>query len=175
MKCMIKNFLYNDIVLYAKGWYERSENICEDLDYFFSQIYGWTSAREDEVAHRMMIVLDRLYEAADVFSRTNRPYGWYISHASFEEEVRKRMSLYHDCSRDMDIIFTVLSVLQGLSKEEIELEPPFYGKHEHFRMGSLFGKNPISMTYKEMNRRAEQMFGRSSKKRENMWKKVLKR
>jgi len=154
----IVNFTYNDIVLYAKGWYERNDNICEDLDYLFSKIYGWTSPREDEVSHRMMIVLDRLYEAADV-TKKDCPYCWYMSHALFEEEVRKRMSLYKDCSRDMAIIYTVISVLQGLSKDEIKLNPPHYGKKEYFRMGSLCGKNPISMTYTEMNRRAQQMFG----------------
>ena len=155
---MITNFTFNDIVLYAKGWYQRSEKICEDLDYLFSKIYGWTSPREEEVSHRMMIVLDRLYEAAEVTPK-KCPWGWYMSHASFEEEIRKRMSLYNNCSRDMAIILTVLSVLQGLSKDEIKLNRPHYGKKEHFRMGSLFGDNPISMTYTEMNNRAAKMFG----------------
>ena len=154
----IKDFIYNDIVLYAKGWYERSNNICEDLDYLFSKIYGWTSPREDEVSHRMMIVLDRLYEDADV-NKIERNNCWYMSHSIFEDEVRKRISLYKDCTRDMAIILTVLSVLQGLSKEEIKLNRPHYGKSEHFRMGCLCGKNPISMTYKEMNNRAIRMFG----------------
>lgn len=154
----IVNFLYNDIVLYSKGWYERTDNICEDLDYLFSKIYGWTQPTEQETSHRMMIVLDRLYKAADVTNK-DCPYGWYMSHALFEEEVRKRMSLYKDCSRDMAIIFTVISILQGLSKDEIKLNAPHYGKKEYFRMGSLCGKNPISMTYTEMNRRAQQMFG----------------
>lgn len=154
----IKDFTYNDIVLYAKGWYERSNNICEDLDYLFSKIYGWTSPREDEVSHRMMIVLDRLYEDADV-NKIERNNCWYMSHSKFEDEVRKRISLYKNCTRDMAIILTVLSVLQGLSKEEIKLNRPHYGKSEHFRMGSLCGKNPISMTYTEMNNRAIRMFG----------------
>ena len=154
----ITDFKYNDVVLYAKGWYERSGNICEDLDYIFSKIYGWTQPTEQEVSHRMMIVLDRLYEAADV-TKKDCPYCWYMSHALFEEEVRKRISLYKDCSRDMAIVLTVLSILQGLSKDDIKLNAPHYGKKEHFRMGSLCGKNPISMTYTEMNRLAQQMFG----------------
>lgn len=154
----ITDFIYNDVVLYAKGWYECSNNICEDLDYIFSKIYGWTQPTEQEVSHRMMIVLDRLYEAADV-TKKDCPYCWYMSHALFEEEVRKRISFYKDCSRDMAIILTVLSILQGLSKDDIKLNAPHYGKKEHFRMGSLCGKNPISMTYTEMNRLAQQMFG----------------
>ena len=43
-------------------------------------------------------------------------------------------------------------------------------------MGSLFGSRyPISMTYTEMNRRAKQAFGRTSKKAaDEMWRKILK-
>lgn len=154
---MITNFKYNDIVLYAKGWYERSENICEDLDYLFSKIYGWTSPKEDEVSYRMLIVLDRLYEAANVTIK-DCPRMWCMSHTHFEEEVRNRMCIYDNCSRDKAIILTVLSILQMLRNDEIKLNPPHYGKKEHFRMGSLFGKNPISMTYKEMNRKAQKSF-----------------
>lgn len=154
---MIENFKYNDIVLYAKGWYERSENICEDLDYLFSKIYGWTEPKEREVSHRMLVVLDKLCEATNATLK-DCPQWWCMSHANFEEEVRKRMYIYDNCSRDMAIIFTVLSILQGLSLDDIKLNVPHYGRKEHFRMGSLFGKNPISMTYTEMNRRAKEMF-----------------
>lgn len=154
---MITNFKYNDIVLYAKGWYERSENICEDLDYLFSKIYGWTHPTWCEVADRMMRVLDELYDVADMYPRSNLPYRWLPSHHLFEDEVRLRKSLY-ECTREKAIVLVVLSVLQMLSNEEIKLNPPHYGKKEHFRMGCLFGKNPISMTYTEMNRRAQKMF-----------------
>lgn len=154
---MIKNFIFNDIVLYAKGWYERSENICEDLDYLFSKIYGWTHPVWYEVADRMMRVLDELYNVANMYQRSNLPYRWLPSHHLFEGEVRNRMLLYK-CSREKAIVLVVLSVLQTLSKEEIKLNPPHYGKKERFRMGCLIGKNPISMTYTEMNRRAQKMF-----------------
>ena len=168
----VTKFIYNDIVLYAKGWYERSGNICEDLDYMFSKIYGWTSPRENEVAHRMLKVLDRLYKEAEIFSDKSQPISWLTTHSAFESEIRNRISIC-ECSRDIGIIYVVLGVLQGLSKDEIELEPPYYGRKEHFRMGSLFGHNPISMTYTEMNRRAEKMFERSSKKKtEEIWRKV---
>lgn len=33
-------------------------------------------------------------------------------------------------------------------------------KKEYFRMGSLFGMNPISMTYTEMNRRTQKVFNK---------------
>lgn len=154
---MITNFIFNDIVLYAKGWYQRSKNICEDLDYLFSKIYGWTHPIEYEVADRMLRVLDKLYVEAGVYSGTKVPYGWLVEHYLFEGEIRQRMQLYN-CTREKAIILVVLSILQGLSREQIKLNSPHYGKKEHFRMGSLFGDNPISMTYTEMNRRAQKIF-----------------
>ena len=152
---MVKNFVYNDIVLYAKGWYERSESITDDLGYLFSKVYAWTPKTEKEVSYMMLRALDRLYVELNIPS--DCPAKWFNTHASFEEEVNKRMSIY-EYSREMAIIYLVLAVFQGLSKDEIQLIAPKYGKREHFRMGSLFGKNPISMTYTEMNRRAKKMF-----------------
>jgi len=157
---MIKNFTFNDIVLYAKGWYERSEDIVADLGYLLSKIYGWAPKREHDVAMMMLRVLDKLYIELDLPRDTSA--RWYASHFQFEEEVEHRMSLY-EYSRDKAIITLVLCILQELEMSEIELNAPHYGKKEHFRMGCLFGKNPISMTYKEMNKRAEQMFKKKGK------------
>lgn len=159
---MIKNFTFNDIVLYAKGWYERSEDIIADLGYLLSKIYGWTPTREHDVAMMMLRVLDKLYVELDL-SR-NASQRWYASHFQYEEEIEHRMSLY-GYSRDKAIIALVLCILQGLERTEIELKAPHYGKKEHFRMGCLFGKTPISMTYKEMNKHAEQMFKKKQEKK----------
>lgn len=153
---MITNFTYNDIVLYCKGWYQREGNtMLQDLGYLFSQIYAWTPTKESEVAHMMMVALDRLCEEME---GSISPYRFYNKHALFMEEVQKRMRLY-DQSMDMAIIYLVRSVFQGLSKDEIKLRCPHYGRKEYFRMGSLFGKFPISMTYAEMNRMAKKAFG----------------
>lgn len=152
---MVKNFIFNDIVLYAKGWYQRSENIVDDLAYLFEQIYGWVTADEGEIALRMLRVLDSLYKAMDLKQEN---YGMFNSHFLLEQGIRKCMSVY-DVSRDMATIYVAMSVLQGLSKDEIKLNAPHYGKKEHFRMGTLFGKYNISMTYTEMNRRAQKAFG----------------
>lgn len=156
---MITNFVYNDIVLYAKGWYEKSDNILEDLGYLFSKIYAWTPKSEQEVAHFMLITIDKLYESLGI-GFTTTAYGLYNnSFASFHDEINSRMRLY-DVSFDMAIILWAMSVLMRLDKTKIKLNAPKYGKREHFRMGRAFGgKYPISMTYTEMNRRAKQMFG----------------
>ena len=58
----------------------------------------------------------------------------------------------------MSVILVVHSILQRLGTNEIKLNPPVYGKKEHFRMGQFFGEYPISMTYTEMNRIARKVF-----------------
>jgi hypothetical protein len=156
---MITNFVYNDIVLYAKGWYEKSDNISNDLGYLFSKIYAWTPESDEEVAHFMLLTIDKLYEQLGVSFTTNG-YGKYNnSFASFHEEINRRMHLY-EVSYEKAIILWAMSILMQLDRNQIKLNAPKYGKKEHFRMGRAFGgKYPISMTYTEMNRRAKQMFG----------------
>ena len=154
---MIKDFVFNDIVLYCKGWYQSpdGDTILDDLGYLFGEIYAWTPKTEEEVAHFMMKVLDKLYEEQD---RKFNSESLMDSFSGFYKQVRRYMWLYN-CSFDMAVIWTVHSILQGLSSKEIKLNPPVYGKKKHFRMGQFFGKYPISMTYKEMNNRAIKMFG----------------
>lgn len=151
----IENFRFNDIVLYCKGWLYKDGNTLEDLQYLFSQIYGYVDKNEEAIAYKMLRVLDYLYEELEL--PQNCSHKWLRTHAYFEEEVRKNMWIYN-VSRDAAIIKTVRSILVDLSKDEIKLNPPHYGKHEHFRMGSLCGTCPISMTYAEMNRQVKRIF-----------------
>ena len=149
---MITNFIFNDIVLYAKGWYEKID-LYEDLGYLLSKIYGWIPKRDDELAYFMLDILERIYEAQDKkFSS-----GYLCSFASFWNEVNRYADIY-ECTYNRAIILLVLGRLQELSKEEIKLNPPHFGKKEHFRMGMLFGEWPKSMTYKEMNNRVAKLF-----------------
>ena len=56
----IENFLYNDIVLYSKGWFSSKEDIVwKDLAYFFSKIYAFPPKNESEVALLMLMVLGK--------------------------------------------------------------------------------------------------------------------
>lgn len=148
---MITNFAYNDIILYAKGWYEHSDNILDDLGYLFSKIYGWIPKKESEVSKFMLIVIDTLYEQLDLYFKSEA-YGRYNnSFSSFYDEINNRMKLY-DISFNMAIIYWSLSILQRLTIKEIKLNPPdTFNKKSKFRLGMLFGKYPISMTYKHMN------------------------
>ena len=149
----IVNFTYNDIVLYAKGWYQRSEDLYDDLGYLLSKIYGWKPTKDYEIAQFMLNILERVYELQEKkFSS-----GYLCSFASFWNEVNRYADLY-ECTYNKAIILLVLGRLQELSNEEIKLNPPHFGKKEHFRMGMLFGEWPKSMTYKEMNNRTKKLF-----------------
>ena len=126
---MLTNFVYNDIVLYSKGWYQRSENICEDLGYLLSKVYAWTPKTEQEVSHMMLRALDRLYRDLDI-PRDNCPARWFNSHASFEEEVNKRMHFYN-ISREMAIIYLVLAIflcefLTSFNRKNFEISKIFH-------------------------------------------------
>lgn len=159
MNNKIENFIFNNIVLYSKGWYQSYKgDMIDDLGYLISKIYDVDVhlLNEKEVSHYMLLALDNLCEEMNIQFGQNR-CRWYSSHARFEEEVEHRMHLY-EVSRERAIILTILSVFQGLSVDEIKLNCPHYGKKEHFRLGRIGEKYPISMTYKEMNSIAEKMF-----------------
>ena len=154
---MIKNFIFNDIVLYDKCWFEHSENIVDDLSYLFQKIYAWKPKDEKEVARFMLRAIDTLYGEMNLKFDKEHSGRFNNSLVSFVEEIDKRVWLY-DCSRDMAIIYWALGIFSNLSINEIKLTKPHYGKKEHFRLGSMFGKRNISMTYKEMNRIADKHF-----------------
>ena len=155
---LITNFIYNDIVLYAKGWYAKKKSTWEDLAFLFSKIYAYKAKNEHETAMLMIKVLDTLYDELELNrNRENVSAVWLSSHELFENEVNKNILLY-DTTRDSAIIIAVLCVLLNLTNKEIKLNPPHYSKKEYFRLGQLFGEPPISMTYKEMNKIAQKQF-----------------
>jgi len=155
---MIENFIYNDIVLYCKGWYQtpKGDTMLDDLGYLFGKIYAWTPKTEEEIAHFMMRVLDKLYDEQGIRFDSE---SWINNFSGFHNEIKRNMRMYN-CSFDMAIILVVHSILQRLDTNEIKLNPPVYGKKEHFRMGQFFGEYPISMTYTEMNKIARKVFGK---------------
>lgn len=156
---MIENFRFNDLVLYCKHWYKHSDNILDDLGYIFSQIYAWTPKTEEEVAHFMLRAVDVLYDELGIKFDSERNGHYNNSFASFQAEIKNRMRLYQ-VSYDMACIYWAINVFSQLSRNEIKLNPPVYGKKEHFRMGGLFSEHPISMTYTEMNRIAIKAFSK---------------
>lgn len=156
----IENFLYNDIVLYSKGWYHSKENIVwKDLAYFFSEIYALPPKNESEVALLMLIILGKLHQELELDRDPEKvPACWLSTPYLLEQEIRKIM-LFYNLDRDGATIQAVLGVLHNLSNEEIKLKRPVYSKKFPFRLGGYFTKYPISMTYAEMNKKAIKMFG----------------
>lgn len=156
----IKDFLYADIVLYAKGWYRSKENIVwKDLAYFFSKIYAFPPKTESEVALLMLLVLEKLHKELNLDRDPEKVPACLLSTPyRLEQEIRKIM-WFHDWNRDRATIQAVLNVLHALSSKEIKLKRPVYSKKFPFRLGGYFTKYPISMTYAEMNRKAIKMFG----------------
>lgn len=156
----IENFLYNDIVLYSKGWFVSKEDIVwKDLAYFFSEIFVFPPKTESDVALLMLIVLEKVHQEFELGRDPEKVSAcWLSTPYRLEQEIRRIMSLY-DCDRDRATIQAVLNVLHILSNEEIKLKRPVYSKKFPFRMGGCFTRYPISMTYKEMNKKAIEMFG----------------
>lgn len=152
----IENFLYNDIVLYSKGWFHSKENIVwKDLAYFFSKIYAFPPKTESEVALLMLLVLEKLHQKLELNRDPEKvPACWLSTPYRLEQEIR-RIMLFYDYDRDRATIQAVLNVLHTLSNKEIKLKRPVYSKKFPFRLDEY----PISMTYAEMNRMAIKMFG----------------
>lgn len=149
---VVKNFKYNDIVLYAKHWYKHGD-ILDDLSYLFGKIYAYPPNGEVEIASMMLRVIDELYiEKGEMFSKDT-----FLGFRSLYDEARKYMRFF-GCSFDMAIIRVALTILCNLTRDEIILNRPHYGKKEHFRLGNMVKDYPISMTYAEMNRIAKKTF-----------------
>lgn len=153
---MITNYKYNDIILYAKGWYERKD-IIEDLSYLFSQIYGWNPTEHNNeqttkcVANYMLLILDDLKEKGVHVRYT--ALGFY----GFITQMRIYQELY-ELSFDMAIIRFMLSILLEIERKDIKLNPPHFGRKEHFRLGRIGSNYPMSTTYTTMNKIAQKAF-----------------
>lgn len=143
----ITNWTYNDIALYAKGWYERKD-LFKDMSYIFCEIYGYMPDNMHDIAHMMLLILDDLTSHLEPGEKV-----WWDSYARIFEDVDHRVDFY-DMDRDTAIISTVLSIVQGLDRKDVVLNKPVYSKHGYFRMRGL-----KSMTYAQMNREAERFFG----------------
>ena len=147
-------FTYSDVVLYAKYWYERNDLI-DDLGYIFSNIFGWKSDCEHEIAQMMLMALDAFYEKVGIQLNRKEDGFWNNSFESFYRAIRERAT-FDNNSYDRAVIKHVLSILSRSPKDalkKLNIKPPHFGKKEHFRMN---GKQ--SMTYKEMNRIAKETF-----------------
>jgi len=161
---MIENFEWNDVVLTCKGWYESCGNIVTDLAVAIEQNNNRSICFKDkanacEVASVLMnSVLPSYWEKLSE-SEKQKPCNLYKS-SEFYQKIKRNMDLF-GCGFDMAVIYAVNDVFcNHVTRDNIKLNKPVYGKGSR-RLGSLFGdKYPISMTYKHMNDTASRMFDR---------------
>lgn len=149
----IENFRFNDVVLYAKGWYEHSEDFMKDLDKYIRMNENYYYPRkmsEIDIMDYMLIALDIVYRHC---TPEELKYNClYHSHAVFLEKVRRNQAIYK-VNFEHAVCLIVYSILQGLSTEQIKLNAPRYDKRHRYG-GGLFSRGPKhGMTYKEMYRR----------------------
>lgn len=155
----ITNFTYNDVVLYAKGWYERTDNVFNDIKKCIEEdnyYITWDKMSPKDICGYMLRCLDKIYDYLDNDDKKNG--RWLCSHAAFLEKIEHNIKFYGNTYEEA-IVYTVLSILAELSVDEIELKAPKYGKGRR-RIGGIFSNYPISMTYKEMNKHAQLMFNK---------------
>lgn len=155
----ITNFTYNDVVLYAKGWYQRTDNVFNDIKECIEEdnyYITWDKMSPKDICGHMLRCLDKIYDYLDDDDKKNG--RWLCSHAAFLEKIEHNIKFYGNTYEEA-IVYTVLSILAGLSVDEIELKAPKYGKGRR-RIGGILSNYPISMTYKEMNKLAQLSFNK---------------
>ena len=154
----IKNFPFNDLVLYAKCWYERTDNIFDDVKKCIehdNKYSTWDKMSQRDICRLMLICLEKLYSYLDENDKKNN--CWLCSHAAFLDALEHHMKFYGQTYEEA-IVSIVLGILGTLSVDQIEIKKPVYKRGER-RMGDMFKKSVSkSMTYKEMNRIASKMF-----------------
>lgn len=158
----ITNWTYNDIALYAKGWYERKD-LFKDMSHIFCKIYGYMPDNMHDIAHMMLLALDSISEHLEPGEKV-----WWDSYARVFEDVDHRVDFYN-MDRDTAIVSTVLSIVMGLERKDIAMKKPVYGKKEYFRSSpGLFAseedvRKNRTKTYAQMNREAEKYFEKEGK------------
>lgn len=148
----IKNFRYNDLVLYCKGWYEGTDDIFADFERYIKMnddyLYPKQMTRQDVITHALRAV-DLVFNN---FTNEERKYHYLGTMSKFYDYTTNKMWLAKDF--EVATLLVVHEFLQGLDKNQIDIIPPTYKRNKpKFGWGYKFG-----MTYKEMNKIAERVF-----------------
>ena len=166
----IKDFEWNDLVLYSKGWYE---NYSSNEDEFFAEIEKVIRLNENRFYERKMrkaTIMHFLFSAHEqIISHLTEcereiPH-WCATPKYFYDRVKEFMwraeTFYGNMvSTDYACARVIIQVMSELTNDQIEFKRPVYGKGR-LRIGSMFGgRRPISLTYTQMNREAERSFGK---------------
>ena len=149
----IKNFRFNDLVLFCKGWYEGSDDLFADFERYIRMnddyYYPPKMSHQDIIQYALKAV-DLVF---DHFTKEERHNHYLGTMFKFYDYVRHKMWLYNKDFEET-LLFVVHEFLQGLERKQIELIPPTYGKGKpkigwHYKEG---------MTYKQMNDEVKKVF-----------------
>jgi len=148
---------FNDLALYAKGWYERKD-LVEDMKHIFEMIYGYSPENKHELVRMMFQVLDRLHDHLEPGDRY-----WWTSFVSLDDQITRNICIYNE-DRDEAIIHTVLSILMEMDASVLCMKKPVYSKKMYFRKGPGLCashedvRKSRTVTYKQMNEDASRFF-----------------
>lgn len=155
----LEDWYFNDLALYAKGWYERKD-LVEDMKHIFETIYGYTPDTKHSLVTMMFQVLDKLRDHLEPGERY-----WWTSLVTLDDHITRNMCIYSE-GRDEAIIHTVLTILMEMEASVLCLKKPVYGKNMYFRKGpGIFAthedvRKSRTKTYKQMNEEASRFFGK---------------
>ena len=153
----ITDWRYNDIALYAKGWYEPKD-LFQDMGHIFEKIYGYFPDNMHEIARMMLRVLDDLRSYLEPGEQV-----WWDSFSGFFDNLERRS---YDYDINTAIVYEVIAIVQGIERRNIVMSKPVFGKKEYFRMGCGLivtyedKRKNQTKTYKQMNKEAEKHFGK---------------
>lgn len=162
----IKNFEWNDLMLYSKGWYESTGNLAADvaicLEKNENRMIRVRNKMSEEskkyVAKLLMdVVMPSFYKlmADDKDIMLGRATSPSSSH--FYERISEIMrwdekTTFHDA-----VIYDCVTIFRYIPKSKIKLNKPVYGKGRR-RISGILHTYPKSTTYKTMNRIASKFF-----------------
>lgn len=158
---MIKNFEWNDVVLYSKGWYELNDMSEES---FFNELGGILAMNKNRfidskflnptsIMKWMLIIHEDICNQLHDFNRwTLRTPNIMIT--EIYEWIR-RGKVYYDINYSFEYATckVILEMMREIPKKDIKLTRPIYRKGNP-RLRCF----PISMTYKHMNDIAKKHF-----------------
>ena len=149
----VRNFRFNDLVLYCKGWYEGTNDMFVDFERYIRMnedyFYPPKMSRQNIIQYSLKAI-DIVFENLTKEERHNHYLG---TMAKFYDYVRHRMWLYNKDFEET-LLFVVHEFLQGLDRKQIELIPPTYGKGKP-KIGWGYKQG---MTYKEMNNKVKSLW-----------------
>lgn len=164
----IENFEWNDLVLFSKGWYENDANT---EDEFFKCVENVIKLNENRSFEKNMHRDDIMNMMFNVHTQIlnhltdeekKSPY-WCATPKYFYDAVKgwiRRSKMYYneDISFDYASARVILDIMSDMTKDQIEMKKPVYGKGR-LRIGKIDNKDPMSISYKQMNKMATEFFG----------------